>query len=183
MRYRKTHYFRSKEKLYEAVFEYVFRRFSLQQTHSTLEHASTFKDTLWAFIDGFIEAHRNDPAIVRLMANENLAGGTTMGCIISRKDHEDSSPPSVFIRKTIEAVSRGEIRPVNPHHALLTIISSCVFFFLWAPTIKARFPEAAEDWDAFVDSRKKHVFELLYYGLSGPGTSSVSQDTPVLPAN
>ncbi len=170
------YYFRSKEKLYEAVFEYVFRRFAVQQIHSTLEHAKTYKDTLRAFINGFIDAHQEDLAIIKLMANENLAGGTTMGKIIARKD--DKSPPSIFINKTREAIECGEIRPVDPHHTVLTIISSCVFFFIWAPTIKERIPHAGEDWSGFVEQRKKHIFEMLYYGLAMPGTPDVTK-TPI----
>lgn len=170
------YYFRSKEKLYEAVFGYVFQRFAFQEINSTLEHAKTYKDTLRGFINGFIDAHHNDQAVIRLMANENLAGGTTMGKIISQKSH-DESPPSVLVKKTIEAIERGEIRPVDPEHMLLTILSSCVFFMIWAPTIQVKFPEAAQNWDAFVEARKKHVFEMFYYGLAvssgadSPGTS------------
>ena len=158
------YYFRSKEKLYEAVFEYVFRRFANQEMQLSLQHATTFKDTLWAFINGFIDVHHRDVAVIKLMANENLSGGTTMGKIISRIEHE-ASPPSVFVRKTMDAVARGEIRPVEPHHLLLTIISSCVFFFIWSPTIKTKFPDAASDWDGFVQARKEHVFDMIYHGL------------------
>lgn len=158
------YYFRSKEKLYEAVFEYVFKRFEMLQ--SNLEHAKSYKDTLRAFINGFIDAHHQNPAIIRLMANENLAGGATMGRIISRKEN-DVSAPSILIRETIKAVERGEIRPVDPHHMLVTILSSCVFFMIWMPTIHLKVPGARENWDAFVEARKKHVFEMIYYGISG----------------
>ena len=168
------YYFRSKEKLYEAVFEYVFRRFATHQIKSTLEHAKTYKDTLRTFINGFIDAHQEDMAIIKLMANENLSGGTTMGKIISRKDR-DYSPPSILISKTIEAVERGEIRPVDPYHTLLTILSSCLFFFIWAPTIKEKIPGAAEDWAGFVEARKKHIFEVLYNGLANPDAADVTR--------
>ena len=165
------YYFRSKEKLYEAVFEYVFQRFATQQIRSTLEHAKTYKDTLRAFINGFIDAHQNDQAVIRLMANENLDGGTTMGKIIAHQNHK-ASPPSTLIRKTIEAIERGEIRAVDPHHMVLTILSSCMFFFIWAPTIKVKFPDAARDWDGFVEARKEHIFEMLYYGLAVHDTAA-----------
>ena len=173
------YYFRSKEKLYEAVFEYVFKRFARQQIQSTLENASTYKDTLRAFIDGFIDAHRDDLSIVKLMANENLAGGTTMGKCIASEGHR-SSPPSIFINKTIEAIERGEIRKVDPYHTLLTIISSCVFFFIWTPTLQFKMPEVVADWDAFVEARKKHIFDMLYYGLC---VGSESTEVDVSPTN
>ncbi len=162
------YYFRSKSRLYEAVFEYVFKRFALREIQATLDTANSYKDALRAFINGFIDAHLDDMAVVQLMVNENLAGGTTMGAIMARRDH-DTSPPSMFVKQTIEAIERGEIRPVDPHHMLLTIISSCIFFLVWAPTIKIKFPGANDDWNAFVESRKQHIFEMLYYGLAVPG--------------
>ncbi len=159
------YYFRSKDKLYEAVFEYVFKRFAVREIQATLDSANSYKDALRAFINGFIDAHLDDMAVVRLMVNENLAGGTTMGAIMSRTHHDDS-PPSRFVKQTIEAIERGEIRPVDPYHMLLTIISSCIFFLIWAPTIKIKYPPASDDWDTFVAARKQHIFEMLYYGLA-----------------
>lgn len=169
------YYFRSKDKLYEAVFEYVFKRFALREMQATLETADSYKDALRAFISGFIDVHLEDMAVVRLMVNENLAGGTTMGAIIARRDH-DTSPPSMFVKQTKAAIERGEIRPVDPHHMMLTIISSCIFFLIWAPTVKIKFPNANDDWHAFVEARKQHIFEMLYYGLAGPveGQASVN---------
>lgn len=171
------YYFRSKEKLYEAVFEYVFNRFSVREIQATLEDAKNYRETLRAFINGFIEIHQNDPAVMRLMVNENLAGGTTMGKIISKASHE-SSAPSLFVRKTMQAVARGEIRAIDPHHLVLTIISSCLFFLIWEPTIKIKHATAAGDWDTFVEARKLHIFDLLYHGLAveGNGPHSVNAD-------
>ena len=169
------YYFRSKEKLYEAVFKHVFRRFASHELQSTLEQATSYAQLLKTFISAFIDANHNEPAIVKLMANENLAGGTMVGKIISSKEH-DSSPPSIFIRKTQEAIERGEIRPVDPQHTMLTILSTCLFFFIWKPSLRIKISSAADDWDAFVEDRKQHIFDMLYHGLALPTPA----DTPKL---
>lgn len=159
------YYYRSKDKLYEAVFRYVFTRFKKHEFQSILDQPTSYKELLWSFISGFIDAHKQEPAIIKLFANENLSGGTMMGKIITEADHQ-SSPPSIFIEKTREAVEKGEIRPVDPEHLVLTIISSCVFVFIWAPTVKLRIKKSGENWDAFIDARKQHIFDLLYHGLT-----------------
>ena len=64
------------------------------------------------------------------------------------------------------AIETGEIRPVDPRQLLLTVVSACVFFFVTLPTVKMMNPLAAEDFDAYVEQRKKHVFEVVYYGLA-----------------
>ncbi len=159
------YYFRSKDRLYEAVFRNVFTQFTLQHAQSVRE-APTFAETLKSFIDGFIESIRQKPDIVRLMVNENLAGGNTLGRLITEKTHE-SAPPSILKLKLTEAVESREIRAVNVEHTLLTILSCCLFFFIWAPTIRIKVPDSKR-WDTFVDARKTHIFELLYQGMIHP---------------
>ena len=156
------YYFRSKERLYLAVFRYVFQRFALQHANSVRD-AGTFAQTLKLFIDVFIDKIRSEPDVMRLMVNENLSGGTTMGQIIAVKD-EFQSPPSILLEKINEAVASGEIRPVDPEHTLLTILSSCLFFFIWEPTVKIRIPKS-KNWDAFIEQRKQHIFDLVYHGM------------------
>ena len=161
------YYYRSKDKLYEAVFRYVFKRFTKHEFQSIHAQPKSYKELLQSFIAGFIDAHKKEPAITKLFANENLSGGTTMCKIIEEKDElPHSSPPHIFIERTKEAISKGEIRPVDPHHLVLTIISSCLFVFIWAPTVKYRIKESAENWDGFIEARKQHIFDLIYNGLT-----------------
>lgn len=167
------YYFRSKEKLYEAVFRHVFQRFGQKHIHCLTE-APTFAETLRTFIYTFIETHQKEPEIIRLLVNENLSGGTTMGRIVSGfKDTE--SPPDMLLKKIKEAIEQGEIRKVDPEHTLLTIFSCTLFFFIWAPTIKIKFKKS-ENWEQFIKERKEHIFEMLYFGLANTST-----ELPALP--
>lgn len=156
------YYFRSKQKLYEAVFKYVFRQFARQHA-AAIQESDTLAGTLKRFINGFIDSIKEKPDIVRLMVNENLSGGSTLGNLIVEKDHA-TAPPSLLKVKIEEAISKGEIKPVDPEHTLLTVLSCCLFFFIWAPTIHIRIPES-QDWDAFVEKRKEHIFDVIYNGL------------------
>jgi hypothetical protein len=63
-------------------------------------------------------------------------------------------------------VDAGEIRAVDPHHTVLSVVSTCLFFFVARPTVQIMHPAAEGDWDAFVESRKNHLFDLIYYGLA-----------------
>ena len=65
----------------------------------------------------------------------------------------------------LRAIEVGEIHAVSARQTMLTIVSSCIFCFLMAPTVKVTNPEAREDFDAFVTARKKHVFDIVYNGL------------------
>ncbi|MEM1125414.1 MAG: TetR/AcrR family transcriptional regulator [Bacteroidota bacterium] len=166
------YYFRSKDRLYEAVFGYVMKRF-MQAFAQETRGATTFAEFLRGFIDSYIDALHANPDVFRLMVNENLSGGQALGTHIGRFKQAQEGAPQLFVRKIEAAVERGDIRAVDPWHTILTVISSCIFFFVSRPTVELIHPDA-QDWDAFVKARKQHIFDLIYHGLQPAGP----HDTP-----
>jgi TetR/AcrR family transcriptional regulator len=159
------YYFRSKDRLYEEVFAFTMGRF-MASFGESLREAPTFEETLRRFIDGYVDFVRSNEHAMRLMINENLAGGTHLGQYLSRLKETEEAPPRVFIDQVEAAVEAGEIRPVEPHHTLLSVISTCLFFFVTKPTVQVMHPDAGDNWDAFVEDRVEHLFDLIYQGLA-----------------
>lgn len=165
------YYFRSKNQLYEEVFGYVFRRFMLS-FGAAMRETETFEAFLHAFIDSYIDFVREHLDVIRLMVNENLAGGPAMGQHLqAAMAASESVPPRLFIERLTAAIDAGEVRPVDPHHTLLSVISCCIFSFITLPTVRLLVP-GADDLDALVAARKQHVFELVYAGLKPRSTAS-----------
>jgi len=159
------YYFRDKATLYEEVFGYTMRRF-MASFGESLKEAPTFKETLRVFIDGYVEFIRSDEAAMRLMVQENLAGGHLLGDHLRRAKKRGGAPPKILV-DTIEAASAAdEIRPVDPHQTVLSVVSTCLFFFVARPTVESMHPTAGDDWEGFVEDRKEHLFELIYCGLA-----------------
>ncbi len=159
------YYFRSKDKLYEAVFAFVFRRFMLS-IGEAIRDAATFEQTLHAFIDGYIESIKDNLDVVRLMVNENLSGGHVMGGRLKEAMMSmELAPPRLFVEKLTAAIAGGEVRPVDPKQTLLSVISCCLFFFITLPTVCIMNPEAEQNLEAFIEHRKAHIFDLVYCGL------------------
>jgi len=158
------YYFRSKDQLYEDVFAFTMRRF-LTSFGASLREAPTFEETLRRFIDGYVEFIRDNEHAMRLMVNENLAGGTVLGEHLQRMKKSGEAPPQILIEQIEQAIDRGEIRPVDPHHTVLSVISGCLFFFVTKPTVQVMHPDASE-WASFVEDRKQHLFDLMYNGLA-----------------
>jgi TetR/AcrR family transcriptional regulator len=159
------YYFRNKETLYGEVFAFTMRRF-MASFGASLKEAPTFAETLRVFIDGYVEFVRTNQDAMRLMVNENLAGGTHLGEHLKRLKASGDAPPQIFIEKVEAAVESGEIRAVDPDHTLVSVISTCIFFFVMRPTVQTIHAEAASDWGEFVEARKDHLFDLLYHGLA-----------------
>jgi TetR/AcrR family transcriptional regulator len=158
------YYFRTKQLLYAAVFTHLFQQY-LESFQSVFDLGENFAETLRNFIDNYIDYIQAHQDMARLMVNENLAGGSMLGEHLARAFETKGSPQQRMEEAILGAIEAGEIHPVSARQTMLTIVSSCIFCFLMAPTVKATNPEAREDFDAFVAARKKHVFDIVYNGL------------------
>ena len=159
------YYFRDKETLYEEILGYTMQRF-MASFGESLREAPTFEETLRTFIDGYVEFVRSDEAAMRLMVQENLAGGSLLGEHLREATKAGEAPPQILVETIAAAVEAGEIRPVDPQHTVLSVVSTCLFFFVAQPTVEIMHPTAGEDWGAFVEARKEHLFDLIYHGLA-----------------
>ncbi len=162
------YYFRSKERLYQAVFSHVFGQF-MTALRAPLQADLPFPDMLKAFIDEFISVHAAHPEISRLWILENLSGAPVLGPVLQRflKENPDSAPRK-FISRVAHGVEAGEIRDVNPFHTFVTLLGASIFLFLSYPTMSVVNPELVGNRDSTIEDRKKHVFDILYHGLAKP---------------
>ena len=158
------YYFRTKQQLYEAVAERMFTQFLA--SFDAPADGGCLADVLRAFIDHYIDSVGEHPHAAMWMVTENMAGNPVLGEMLTRAFATEGSPQRAMVEAIERAIETGEIRPVDPRQLLLTVVSACVFFFVTLPTVKMMNPLAAEDFDAYVEERKKHVFEVVYYGLA-----------------
>lgn len=159
------YYFRSKDRLYEAVFDHVFLQF-MGALREAVQDVSSVQTMLRLFIDRYITFLQQHPAVMRLMVLENLAGAPVVGPRMEAYMRDlEQAPPRLFMAKMQAAAAAGEIRPVDPFQTFMTLIGASVFFFLAQPTLAALNPSLAAHPEAAVEARKQHLFDLVYYGL------------------
>jgi TetR/AcrR family transcriptional regulator len=96
---------------------------------------------------------------------ENLSGGQRLGDMFRDLKNSPEAPQGQLIEAIKSAIRRKEIRPVEPEHAILTIISACVHFILVYPMLEMVHQQAA-DRPQFIEDRKQHIFDLIYHGLA-----------------
>lgn len=158
------YYFRTKQQLYEAVAERMFTQFLA--SFDVAAGDGRFEYTLRAFIDHYFDSVREHQHAAMWMVSENMAGNAVFGELLTRAFETEGSPQRTMVDAIERAVASGEIRPVDPRQLMLTVVSACVFPFVSMPTVKMMNPLAERDLDAWVEERKKHVFEVVYYGLA-----------------
>jgi len=159
------YYYRTKERLYEAAFDFVFKRLLVSFGRSVQE-ADSFAVMLERFIDGYMSFVRSSPVIVRFLVAENLEGGDVMGKNLKRLlESREPTLPQILIKGFEEAVERGEIRPVDPWQTVLSVLSICIFPMIIQPTLAVAIEAKGETLDDFWEARRRHAFELIYHGL------------------
>jgi TetR/AcrR family transcriptional regulator len=156
------YYFGSKDELYdEAAKKWLGGLF--ESIKERIDGVEPGLPTIETFVRAHVAYLIEHPALVKLIVRELLVWG------------EDPPPPIAgFLRnlggiraRMIDtfhiAVQRGEIRPVDPIHTMLNIISMDIFVFVGNPIIHALFSEV--DMQRIIDERADHILDLLMNGL------------------
>ena len=165
------YYFRTKRQLYEDVFAHLFEQY-VRSFRTTMDPERPFAESLRTWIDNYIDYVRDHQDMARLVMLENLAGGTLLGQHLARAFATHGSPQQRFEEAILKATERGEIQPLDPKQTILSVISACALFIITAPTVKVTNPQAGEDFDAFAEERKEHVFNIIYNGMQVRGGTS-----------
>ncbi|MBI5648568.1 MAG: TetR family transcriptional regulator [Ignavibacteriae bacterium] len=159
------YYFRSKDRLYEEVFSYMLRTHFMVLSAS-LSKEKDFASQLRAFICTYMDMLERTPALVGFMTRELSTGATNLAVHFARVANDPAFPPRAFLLAVERAIRRREIRKVDPMQTLITVLGSCVYFYLAIPLLKSIAPDIAGDPAAFAARRREHIFDLVYHGLS-----------------
>ncbi|NOY05801.1 MAG: TetR/AcrR family transcriptional regulator, partial [Chlorobi bacterium] len=159
------YYFRSKDRLYEAVFRRVFREFS-RILLPVLDPATPPLDAIKQVITVYISQLRSHPELPLFILRELSEGAESLRSVVREILMEkDAEVPELLTMKIEQGIREGVFRNVDVDHVVISIISCCVFFFIGYPMVSLMKPELAGRKEEFLDHRAEAVFDLLYYGL------------------
>lgn len=155
------YYFRTKEKLFKAVFSYAFQQFVPQ-----IQEILTSDTTIYIKIERIVEEYTN-----MLMKNKFIPAFVLHE--INRNpdrlfDIMQSSGinPKIFVDQFVAEISKGNIRPIDPKHLIVNILSLCIFPIAARPLIQRIFynnePVA---YEKFLMERKKMVTDFIIHSI------------------
>ncbi len=158
------YYFRSKERLYASVFEYIIRR-HFSGMFRLVARTKPSPATLRLFIGKYIDLLRDNPHLVPFMAHELSHGSGTMRATMERIFAETGEGPQVLVRWVREMAKARFIRRIDPVQFIATLIGACIIPFLNFPILAVMDPTLAGRRDRFLEERKEHIFRLIYDGI------------------
>lgn len=158
------YYYRSKNTLFDKVFENEFKEV-LHQLLSTINIKSDFITFLHTFIKAYLhniaprenvirfvlwEADKNKDMFIRYMSE-------------SFQSHGFSENP--IIERITRAIEEGEIRSCDPLNLVLSILGMSIFPFMAAPIMEKIFPGLNLNNSDFIDHRAEEITNLIWIGV------------------
>ncbi len=151
------YYFRSKDKLFDAVFQDAAKEF-----FSKIRELINVEKPLFEKIEYFVEQYlellmKNTfvPAFIITEVHQNpdriknifLESGVNAGL--------------VFANEVNAAVSAGIIHPIDPRQLIINIVGLCVFPVAARPIIKTILNQSDEEYMNFIEVRKKELANFI----------------------
>lgn len=155
------YYYRTKEKLYETVAKAVIGK-AVPVIRQMFESDQPLEEKIKRFIDFYITLISNNTFIPIFIISEiNKHPDRFFEAIFPK----DMPRPAVFIQQVNEAVAAKHIRPINPKHLIVNIISLCVFPFVAKPMMRLILGMSPGEARVFMDERKAEVTSFVQAAL------------------
>ncbi len=158
------YYFRTKERLFEAVFENKIRLFVsglLQNTDNELP----FEEKLKAAIEAHFDMLAANPELPFLIFNELTTNPRRLENFKSRIRELPVTVLKQFQKELEDEIKKGKVRPVAPVDLLLTIISMNVALFLVGPVIKTALGLSERDYKKLLENRRSENVAVVLRSL------------------
>lgn len=148
------YYFRSKDKLFEKVFDAKIQGF-FPQVDEVFNQDILFIDKIYFFIEGYIDLLRKNPYLPLFVLNT-----------VNNKDKSEfiKKMPIHLSRKVVESyhidLKKGTVRALNPAQFIISLMGMCIFPFLAKPILLDMFKADNATFDAIMQDR---IQELKLY--------------------
>lgn len=147
------YYFRSKQKLFDAVFKDVFRRFFPKVQDLWLSDIPFF-DKIEAFIDNYLHVLNENPFLPSFILHETSQNPERISGMVK----EIGINPMPLLAEIQKEVEKGTIRPIDPRHFIVNLLGLCLFAFVGKPLLQAvMFHDNSDEYNIFLDQRAQKI--------------------------
>jgi len=152
------YYYRSKEKLFSIVFRMAVRTLVPNLIKSYQKGEGSFEDRIRRFVDTYLSMMDKNPHIPGFVIHELNNRPEELIKMLSELNVDIS-----FIIKDIEdEIDQGNIKPIEPIHLMMNIVSMCIFPIVARPMVTGIFFQGDKKaYKDFIKSRKDHVADFI----------------------
>lgn len=156
------YYFRSKERLFNAIFEEAFNKF-IPNVNQLLQSDKPFREIIEDFISIYIDMLTGNPHLPIFILSELKRSPENFVKILNQNGFKPEKL-EVIIQKE---VAEGRIKPVVFQHLVVNIVGMCVFSFIGQPIIQGiLFKGKRDDYQKFLTERKTEISKFVLNALN-----------------
>jgi TetR/AcrR family transcriptional regulator len=155
------YYFRSKDNIFEAVFQEAIGKV-FGKIMSSFAIDGSMEEKLEAFADSYIDLLLSEPYIPAFVIHEINHNPERIKRFLSEKITID---PKILVNMINADVAQGKIRDIDPVQIILTLISSAIFPFIGKPILMELFKINEDEFISLMQERKKIIPEIILSGI------------------
>ncbi|MEY4926819.1 MAG: hypothetical protein RI894_1255 [Bacteroidota bacterium] len=153
------YYYKNKETLFEAVFDYVSRDFVPKMLEIAYSE-QPFKEKIEAIIDNYIRFYsQNTPELLFIINEMNKNPARFTSLFMQTNNFSKLAEFAAYLQKEMLI---GNIKMMHPVHFFVNIVSLCAFPSLSAPMIKMIGQINDEQFAQFIEQRRQIVKQLIF---------------------
>ena len=165
------YYFRSKERLYQAVMKDIMQtmRAAIEEQLGSINGGDDIRTLLHRLITVYIHTLQHNPDFPRFMLREMADGGANLSKLIESVDPLIKNIPVEINRRLAAGMASGRIRQVPPLHLMLNVLGMCIFTFIARPIIleiNRQMHLGVELDESFFDTRIEMILDMVMHGIA-----------------
>jgi len=150
------YYFRSKDKLFQAIFRETFQEL-MPKAMGIFKEEGTFEDKLRLFVSNYIDTISKNHYLPLFVFNEINQNPEILTEFV-----DGMKPLQQIVGVELQKkISTGEYRAINPVQFFSNIIAMTLFPFFAKPLLTNAFTMNEEQFKAFVEERKVLIPEIM----------------------
>ncbi len=152
------YYFRSRNQLFKIVLEDAVNE-TRDKIDSIFNSDEPFKTKISKYLDVFIDRNAEFPYIQNFIITEIMQDPEKTKEYFSRKRNHIMKHIVPPLKKEIE---KGNIKPVDPEHFIVNMMSMCSYPLIAKPFIQNMFSYDDKTYKKFLQERKQVIYKVLF---------------------
>lgn len=151
------YYFRSKDKLFEAVFKETFFKL-LPNVIDLMQSDISLFEKIRLFVENYIDVITENPLLPSFVMHELSRNPDRVVDMMK----SSGINPLVFVAQIQTEIEKGTIIPIHPLHLIVNMLAMCVFPFMAKPILaEVIFSGESQEFEYFIKERKTEVSDFI----------------------
>lgn len=156
------YYYRSKDKLFQEVFQREVKRF-FPAIFGVMGSKRSLPEKIRELIDTYYSFLEDNPYLIHFVIHEMHQHRDRFKDFVNK---ENIHPPKSFLVQIQKEVDQGNMDPVDPRQLMISIIGLILFPFIASTMIETIFTMDEDDFLGFLKERKEFLSDFILNAIN-----------------